>query len=82
MTKRCTSSNIDDTNTNLPNNKRIKMAGGDGGEGVTWGEWMGSYKTGSLVDNESERMDRQKAAFGGETIARLKDLNVLIIGMQ
>ena len=43
---------------------------------------MGSYKTGNLVDNESERIDRQKAAFGGETIARLKDLNVLIVGMQ
>ena len=43
---------------------------------------MGSYKTGAMVDNESERIDRQKAAFGGETIARLKDLNVLIVGMQ
>eukprot|EP00985_Skeletonema_marinoi_P035356 scaffold46347_cov153-Skeletonema_marinoi.AAC.1 len=55
----------------------------DGGEVVlNWGDWMGSYKTGNLVDNESERIDRQKAAFGGDTIARLKDLNVLIVGMQ
>lgn len=69
------SSNIDSNTDNLPN-KRTKMAG------VNWGDWMGSYKTGSLVDNESERIDRQKAAFGGETIARLKDLNVLIVGMQ
>eukprot|EP00573_Skeletonema_grethae_P012771 CAMPEP_0201693020 /NCGR_PEP_ID=MMETSP0578-20130828/5745_1 /ASSEMBLY_ACC=CAM_ASM_000663 /TAXON_ID=267565 /ORGANISM="Skeletonema grethea, Strain CCMP 1804" /LENGTH=1238 /DNA_ID=CAMNT_0048178481 /DNA_START=27 /DNA_END=3743 /DNA_ORIENTATION=+ len=53
----------------------------NGGD-VNWGDWMGSYKTGNLVDNESERIDRQKAAFGGETIARLKDLNVLIVGMQ
>jgi hypothetical protein len=76
MTKRnSASSNIDSNTDNLPN-KRIKMAG------VNWGDWMGSYKTGSLVDNESERIDRQKAAFGGETIARLKDLNVLIVGMQ
>lgn len=47
---------------------------------VDWGEWMGSHKTGDDVDNESERIDRQKAAFGHDTIARLKDLNVLIIG--
>jgi len=43
---------------------------------------MGAHKTGNLVDNESERIDRQKAAFGHDTIARLKDLNVLIVGCQ
>ncbi|KAL7550696.1 hypothetical protein ACHAWF_013915 [Thalassiosira exigua] len=47
---------------------------------VTWGDWMGAHKTGADVDQESERIDRQKAAFGGDTIARLKDLNVLIVG--
>ena len=41
---------------------------------------MGAHKTGADVDQESERIDRQRAAFGGETIARLKDLNVLIVG--
>ena len=83
MTKRSTTAtNSNDNNNNhSPTNKRIKMA--DGGEvHVNWGDWMGSYKTGNLVDNESERIDRQKAAFGGDTIARLKDLNVLIVGMQ
>lgn len=48
---------------------------------VSWGEWMGSWKA-SLgeVDAEQERIDRQKAAFGGDTVARIKDLNVLIVG--
>ena len=41
---------------------------------------MGSWKVGSEVDQEAERIDRQKAAFGGDTVARLKDLNVLIVG--
>jgi len=41
---------------------------------------MGAHKTGADIDHESERIDRQKAAFGGDTIARLKDLNVLIVG--
>lgn len=47
---------------------------------VDWGSWMGAHKTGAAVDQEAERIDRQKAAFGGDTIARLKDLNVLIVG--
>ena len=80
MTKRTDGSNSKVNNTNnSPNNKRIKMEA-DGG--VNWGDWMGAYKTGNLVDHESERIDRQKAAFGGDTIARLKDLNVLIVGMK
>jgi ubiquitin-activating enzyme E1 len=71
---------------------------------VSWGEWMGSWKVGEQVDQEAERIDRQKAGticlcfhsemlyvtfslperctFGGDTVARLKDLNVLIIGAQ
>lgn len=51
-----------------------------GGGGAAWGDWMGAHKTGAAVDHESERIDRQKAAFGGDTIARLKDLNVLVVG--
>ena len=48
-----------------------------------WGEWMGSWKVDfDQIDHEAERIDRQKAAFGGETISRLKDLNVLVIGCQ
>lgn len=43
---------------------------------------MGSWKVGEQVDQEAERIDRQKAAFGGDTVARLKDLNVLIIGAK
>uniref|UniRef100_A0A7S4R506 Ubiquitin-activating enzyme E1 C-terminal domain-containing protein n=1 Tax=Ditylum brightwellii TaxID=49249 RepID=A0A7S4R506_9STRA len=52
-------------------------------EKVSWGEWMGSWKAGtSSADQEAERIDRQKAAFGQDTVARLKDLNVLIIGCR
>ena len=47
-----------------------------------WGEWMGSWKVGSQIDQEAERIDRQKAAFGGDTISKLKDLNVLILGCK
>jgi len=44
---------------------------------------MGSWKIhSSQQDDEAERIDRQKAAFGGDTISRLKDLNVLMIGLQ
>lgn len=59
--------------TEIPAIKRPKMT-------ESWGEWMGSWKVGSEVDQEAERIDRQKAAFGGDTVARLKDLNVLIVG--
>mmetsp|Transcript_13626 Transcript_13626/g.29505 ORF Transcript_13626/g.29505 Transcript_13626/m.29505 type:complete len:1269 (+) Transcript_13626:53-3859(+) len=67
------------TNNNESNDETSKMALATD-EKVTWGEWMGAHKTGADVDQESERIDRQKAAFGGDTIARLKDLNVLIVG--
>ncbi len=43
---------------------------------------MGAWKSGSEVDKEAERIDRQKAAVGGETVSQLKDLNVLIIGCR
>ena len=59
----------------LQASKRTKM-------NVSWGEWMGSWKVGEEVDQEAERIDRQKAAFGGDTVARLKDLNVLIVGAK
>lgn len=55
--------------------KRTKM------NTVSWGSYLGAHKTGSAIDQEAERIDRQKAAFGHDTIARLKDLNVLIIGI-
>ena len=34
------------------------------------------------MDDEAERVDRQKAALGEEGVARLKDLNVFIIGCR
>jgi hypothetical protein len=43
---------------------------------------MGAWKSGSEVDKEAERVDRQKAAVGGDTLSKLKDLNVLIIGCR
>jgi ubiquitin-activating enzyme E1 len=50
---------------------------------VEWGEWMGGWKVGeSEGGDESERIDRQKAAFGAETLAKLKDINVLIVGLR
>ena len=79
--KRVRSSSNDSTNNNLQN---LRM--GDNNNMMIstttaeWGEWMGGWKLGSAIDQEAERIDRQKAAFGHETIARLKDLNVLIIG--
>lgn len=44
---------------------------------IPWGSWMGAWKT---VDVETERLDRQQAALGGESFARIKDLNVLVLG--
>jgi len=77
--KRVRSSDIDNMNANEDRNGEGINASSERG-GVTWGEWMGAHKTGDDVDHESERIDRQRAAFGGDTIARLKDLNVLIVG--
>jgi ubiquitin-activating enzyme E1 len=62
-----------DVQANLSTSKRQKMI-------VSWGEWMGSWK--AEVDHEAERIDRQKAAYGGDTVQRLKDLNVLIVGCR
>ena len=45
---------------------------------------MGGWKAGleGGKDAEADRIDRQKAAFGAETLAKLKDLNILIIGLR
>ena len=40
---------------------------------------MGAWK--EDLDEETERLDRQKAAWGAESLGRIKDLNVLVIGM-
>ncbi len=49
-----------------------------------WGAWMGGWKAGArdAGDGEAARLDRQKAAFGADTLARLKDLNVLVLGCR
>lgn len=49
---------------------------------ATWGDWMGAAKSESEANEEADRLDRQKAAFGAETLAKMKDLNVLIVGMR
>jgi len=82
-----TTSNSSNNNTN-GSNIDSKMSTTDIENGASspgsmnWGEWMGSWKTGASIDQEAERIDRQKAAFGGDTVARLKDLNVLIVGCR
>ena len=44
---------------------------------------MGGWKKGVVAaDGEADRLDRQKAAFGAETLSKLKDLNVLIVGCR
>lgn len=73
-----------DTNNNdsINNNNNTMITEEESGEATApaWGEWMGGWKLGAAIDQEAERIDRQKAAFGHDTIARLKDLNVLIVG--
>jgi len=50
---------------------------------AAWGEWMGAWKReAGEVNEEEERLSRQKAAFGADTGARLKDINVLILGCR
>ena len=44
---------------------------------------MGGWKKGVVAaDGEADRLDRQKAAFGADTLSNLKDLNVLIVGLR
>jgi len=48
-----------------------------------WGDWMGAWKAeAGQTDVEQDRLSRAQAAFGGETLARMKDINVLIIGCR
>jgi len=50
---------------------------------ASWGEWMGAWKAeAGEVDEEADRLSRAHAAFGGETLARMKDINVLILGCR
>lgn len=50
---------------------------------INWGDWMGAWKaTEGLADIEQDRLSRMNAAFGGETMARIKDINVLVIGCR
>ena len=69
-------------NDSINNNNNTMITEEESGEATApaWGEWMGGWKLGAAIDQEAERIDRQKAAFGHDTIARLKDLNVLIVG--
>ena len=64
----------------INNNNNIMITEEEEATAPAWGEWMGGWKLGAAIDQEAERIDRQKAAFGHDTIARLKDLNVLIVG--
>ena len=79
MVKRKTTSS--NNNTNSTSSKKARTTTMSDNK-PTWGDWMGSWKVGDQIDQEAERIDRQKAAFGGDTISRLKDLNVLIMGCQ
>eukprot|EP00434_Breviolum_minutum_P023649 symbB.v1.2.020859.t1/scaffold1726.1/size104583/2 len=48
-----------------------------------WGDWMGAWKAeAGETDVEQDRLSRAQAAFGGETMARMKDINVLILGCR
>jgi len=48
-----------------------------------WGDWMGAWKAEEgQIDVEADRLTRAVAAFGGETMARMKDINVLILGCR
>jgi len=50
---------------------------------AAWGDWMGAWKAeAGQTDVEQDRLSRAQAAFGGETMARMKDINVLILGCR
>mmetsp|Transcript_30781 Transcript_30781/g.80546 ORF Transcript_30781/g.80546 Transcript_30781/m.80546 type:complete len:1703 (+) Transcript_30781:130-5238(+) len=49
------------------------------GAPVKWGEYMGAWKT---LDEENERLTRAAAAIGAEAMAKLKDLNILVVGCR
>eukprot|EP00435_Cladocopium_sp_Y103_P006532 s2642_g2.t1 len=61
------------TFTNLSSGSKVKA----------WGDWMGAWKAeAGQTDVEQDRLSRAQAAFGGETMARMKDINVLILGCR
>ena len=77
--------NISDTKTqNIKKETRIKSNNESANMSLfpKWGDWMGSWKGTEETDHEQERIDHQKAAFGTDTLQRLKDINVLIIGVN
>jgi hypothetical protein len=86
VTKHSRTTSNSSSSSNSNSNGNGNNSGNNGNNNMTsvpnWGEWMGSWKVGSQIDQEAERIDRQKAAFGGDTISRLKDLNVLILGCK
>ena len=43
---------------------------------------MGSWKQTLDIDDEEARIDRQKAALGGDMVHRIKDLNVCVVGCR
>lgn len=48
-----------------------------------WGQWMGAWKAeAGAVNEEADRLSRQEAALGSEMGARMKDLNILVIGCR
>ncbi|OLQ10136.1 Ubiquitin-activating enzyme E1 1 [Symbiodinium microadriaticum] len=50
---------------------------------AAWGDWMGAWKAEEgQIDVEQDRLSRAQAAFGGETLARMKDINVLVLGCR
>ena len=77
-----TKRSLPDSNTSDTKRSRTDSNSNSNNMTPNWGEWMGSWKVGSQIDQEAERIDRQKAAFGGDTISKLKDLNVLILGCK
>lgn len=49
----------------------------------SWGQWMGAWKAeAGAEDMESERITRMAAAFTGDTIAKMKNINALIVGCR
>jgi hypothetical protein len=48
---------------------------------VNWGEWMGGWKD-ATSGMEGKRTDRMAAEFGAETMQKLKDLNIFVIGLR
>jgi ubiquitin-activating enzyme E1 len=49
----------------------------------TWGQWMGAWKAeAGAVDVEQDRLSRMHAAMGADTGAKIKDINVLVIGCR